>query len=92
MYDLEKLDKGARPIVDNEIYNYVRHVASDCWNDSNIIMSISDKQEFKYQYLNQIKSYQHSHLDGIDQFKNCYVTDGVTGAFNTFSRNYLLNR
>lgn len=81
MYDLEKLDKGARPIVDSEIYDFVKSIASDCWNDSSIIMSISDKEKFKNTYIEQIKNYKYTQLSNIDNFKNCYVTDGVTGAF-----------
>ena len=79
--DLEKLDKGARPIFDEEIYNFVKSNASDCWNEPTNIMTFTDKEAFKTLYKAHISAYKHTQLVGLDKYTNSYVVDGVTGAF-----------
>jgi len=74
-------DKGARPIFDKELYEFVKKHASECWNEPTKIMTFTDKEAFKTLYKAHISAYKHSQLVGLEQYSNTYVTDGVTGAF-----------
>lgn len=79
--DNNLFEKGARPVFDSKVYDFVRSVSSECWNESTTIMSFTNKEQFKDLYKKHINMYNYSKLDGIDAFSNTYVTDGVTGAF-----------
>ena len=72
---------GARAIFDEDIYQYVKSISSDVWNDPKNNMAFSDVNEFKKNYIGMINDYKHSKLLGLEHFKNTIVTDGVTGAF-----------
>ncbi len=73
--------KGARAIFDNEVYQYIKDVASELWNDPDHNMTFSDVEEFKTKYVSKINEYKHSKLLGLEHFKHTMVTDGVTGSF-----------
>ena len=75
------LIKGARAIFDNEVYQHIKDVASELWNDPDHNMTFSDVEEFKTKYVSKINEYKHSKLLGLEHFKHTMVTDGVTGSF-----------
>ena len=79
--DKNHLQTGARPIFDKEIYDYVREVSADCWNEPTTIMALCDVDLFKNTYKTQLNEYKHSTLLGLDKFAYTSVLDGVTGAF-----------
>jgi len=79
--DKTHLQTGARPIFDKEVYDYVREVSADCWNEPTTIMTFADIDLFKNLYKNQLNEYKHSNVLGLDKFACTGVIDGVTGAF-----------
>ncbi|OUU18544.1 MAG: hypothetical protein CBC05_02350 [Crocinitomicaceae bacterium TMED45] len=77
----EQITKGARAIFNPEVFQYVKTVSQEIWNEPNNVMTFSDIDSFKYNYFDMIKQYKHSTLLGLDDFKDIVITDGVTGAF-----------
>ena len=73
--------KGARAIFDEDIYQHVKDIAPEVWNDSQHVMTFSDVDRFKEKYIKMISEYKHSKLLGLEHFKHTMITDGVTGAF-----------
>lgn len=77
----EQITKGARAIFNPEIFQYVKTVSQELWNEPQNVMTFSDIDSFKYNYLDMIKKYEHSKFLGLDEFEDIIVTDGVTGSF-----------
>lgn len=75
------ITQGARAVFNPEIYQYVKSISAELWNEPNSVMTYADLDEFKNKYINMIKQYKHSKFLGLDDFKNTIVTDGVTGSF-----------
>lgn len=88
--DKTHLQTGARPIFDKVIYDYVREVSADCWNEPTSIMAFSDIDLFKNTYKTQLNEYKHSTLLGLDKFAYTSVLDGVTGAFLDWYAQYTI--
>ncbi len=88
--DKTHLQTGARPIFDKEIYDFVRDVSADCWNEPTTIMAFSDIDLFKNTYITQLNEYEPSTLLGLDKFAYTGVLDGVTGAFLDWYAQYTI--
>lgn len=88
--DKVHLQTGARPIFDKEVYDFVREVSADCWNEPTTIMALADVDLFKNTYITQLNEYEPSTLLGLDKFAYTGVLDGVTGAFLDWYTQYTI--
>ena len=82
--NFKQITNGARAIFNPEIFQYIKTVSAELWNEPNNVMAFADVDDFKNNYIDMIKQYKHSKLLGLDDFKDTVVTDGVTGAFYIF--------
>ena len=88
--DKTHLQTGARPIFDKPIYDYVREISADCWNEPTTIMAFADIELFKNTYKTQLNEYAPAKLLGLDKFAYTSVIDGVTGAFLDWYAQYTI--
>ena len=79
--------RKAKPIVDRDVVNTLSDVS--LLNDSSDNPLVFHQEQFKTQYDSWIKSSENFKVLELDTFKNRYITNGVTEAFNDF---YYLNK
>jgi hypothetical protein len=79
--NFKQITQGARAIFNPEIYQYVKSISAELWNEPNSVMTYTDINQFKSNYIQMMNEYKHSILLGLNNFEDTIITDGVTGAF-----------
>lgn len=79
--NFKQITQGARAIFNPEIYQYVKSISAELWNEPNSVMTYTDINQFKSNYIEMMNEYKHSILLGLNNFEDTIITDGVTGAF-----------
>jgi len=71
--------RGAKPVVDNSIKNFINNISiKDSLYDTSI------QAQFTHDFYNWINSSTNNKLHGLDKFTNCKLVAGTAQAFDHF--------